>query len=122
VPPFPQGVSLNRVDLGIVRWNESKPPFADFSPFGGMLIEAAGGTGAMATEEDREPLSTEVSPLDLQLSACAIEGHQDGPTQAGERLPRVTGLAQAGSSSNTVRLAVGQLQASLAALCGLSFL
>jgi serine/threonine protein kinase len=40
------------------------------------------------------PLSTQVSPFDLQLSACAIEGHQNGPADI---------------SSNTVRLAVGQL-------------
>jgi len=46
---------------------------------------------AMATENEGVPPSTEVSPLDLQLSACAIEG------------------THAHISSNTVRLAVGQL-------------
>jgi len=45
----------------------------------------------MATENEGVPPSTEVSPLDLQLSACAIEG------------------THAHISSNTVRLAVGQL-------------
>jgi TolB-like protein/tetratricopeptide (TPR) repeat protein/predicted Ser/Thr protein kinase len=44
-----------------------------------------------AEKNDRGPPSTQVSPFDLQLSACAIEG------------------AQADISSNTVRLAVGQL-------------
>ena len=63
------------------------------------------------TEEknDRVPPSTQGSPLDLQLSACAIEGHQVGPTQAAEQPRRETGQSQAGMSSNTVRLAVGEL-------------
>jgi hypothetical protein len=64
----------------------------------------------MTPEKDRRvPLSTEVSPLDLQLSACAIEGHQNGPSLAAERLRRETGRAQAYISPNTVRLAIGQL-------------
>src|SRR5262249_7274562 len=46
---------------------------------------------AMSAEDKRVALSTEVSPLDLQLSACAIEGNQVDPTQ-----------------SSTARLAVGQ--------------
>ena len=59
-----------------------------------------------------EPPSKEVSPLDLQLSACA----QEAPPPEGlpktlvmERRRSATGQAQAESSSNTVRLATGQL-------------
>src|SRR5215472_13045003 len=64
----------------------------------------------MTAEDNRRvPPFTQVSPFDLQLSACAIEGHPGGRTQAAERLRRETGRAQAGISSNTVRLAVGQL-------------
>jgi eukaryotic-like serine/threonine-protein kinase len=71
----------------------------------------------MTTEEDRRvPLSTEVSrrgtEVDPQLSACA----QDGPapegfpkTLAPKRRRSATHRGQAEMSSNTVRLAVGQL-------------
>ena len=59
-------------------------------------------------ENDRVPPSTRASPFDLQLSACAIEGHQVGATQAGEPR-RETGQPQAEMSANTVRLAIGQL-------------
>ena len=49
----------------------------------------------MTAEKNRGVLpSTQVSPFDLQLSACAIEGHQPGT---------------ADFSSDTGRLAVGQL-------------
>ena len=54
-------------------------------------------------------LSTQVSPPDLQLSACAIEERQDGSPQAAERHSGDTGQVQAHRSSNTVRLAVGHL-------------
>jgi TolB-like protein/predicted Ser/Thr protein kinase len=62
-----------------------------------------------AEQNHHVPPSTEVSPLDLQLSACAIEGHQGSSTQAAEPLRRETARAQADGSSNTVRLAAGQL-------------
>jgi TolB-like protein/predicted Ser/Thr protein kinase len=58
----------------------------------------------MTPEKNRRvPPSTEVSPLDLQLSACAIEGDHGGPAPAG-----ATGRARL-PPSNTVRLAVGHL-------------
>jgi len=63
----------------------------------------------MVAEDKRLPFSTEVSPLDLQLSACAIEGHQDDGTQSPERRRSERRRAQASVSSNTVRLAVGEL-------------
>jgi TolB-like protein/Tfp pilus assembly protein PilF/predicted Ser/Thr protein kinase len=71
----------------------------------------------MTAEENRRvPLSTEVSPreaeVDPQLSACAQEGPPPGglpETQPPGRRGRVTGRAQAGVSSSTVRLAIGQL-------------
>ncbi len=67
----------------------------------------------MTADQNRpESLSKEVSPLDLQLSACA----QEGPSPEGlpktlalERRRRATGQALADSSPSTVRLAVGQL-------------
>jgi non-specific serine/threonine protein kinase len=71
----------------------------------------------LTSEENRRtPLATEVSgrgtEVDPQLSACA----QDGPppeglakTLAPERRGSATQQAQAEMSSNTVRLAVGQL-------------
>ena len=67
----------------------------------------------MTSDKNRpEPPSKEVSPLDLQLSACA----QEAPPPEGlpktlvmERRRSATGQAQAESSSNTVRLATGQL-------------
>ena len=49
-----------------------------------MLPNSPAGD-AMAAEDKRVPFSTEVSPLDLQLSACAIEGHQDDGMQSPER-------------------------------------
>jgi serine/threonine-protein kinase len=64
----------------------------------------------MTEEKNRGlPPSTEVSPFDLQLSACAIEGHQDDGTQSSERRRGERRRAQASVSSNTVRLAAGQL-------------
>jgi len=71
----------------------------------------------MTAEENRRvPLSTEVSPreaeVDPQLSACAQEGPPPGglpETQPPGRRRRATGRAQAGVSSSTVRLAIGQL-------------
>jgi non-specific serine/threonine protein kinase len=59
----------------------------------GMLVLVA---TQMATENEPVPPSTAVSPFDLQLSACAIEGQQ-------------TGRAEAHVSSSTPRLAAGQL-------------
>ena len=70
----------------------------------------------MTVEENRRvPLSTEVSPreaeVDAQLSACAQEGLPGGlpETQPRGRRRSATGRAQAGVSSSTVRLAIGQL-------------
>src|SRR5215472_794216 len=64
----------------------------------------------MTSEEKRRvPPSTQVSPFDLQLSACAIEGHQDGGTQPPERRRTERRRAQPSVSSNTARLAIGQL-------------
>jgi TolB-like protein/predicted Ser/Thr protein kinase len=71
----------------------------------------------MTAEENRRvPLSTEVSPreaeVDPQLSACAQEGPPPGgvpETQPPGRHRSATGRAQAGVSSSTVRLAIGQL-------------
>jgi TolB-like protein/Tfp pilus assembly protein PilF len=62
-----------------------------------------------AEDNDSVPPPTQVSPLDLQLSACAIEGYQNGPTEAGQRPRMESERAQADIPSNTVRLAVGQL-------------
>ena len=53
--------------------------------------------------------TTRVSPFDLQLSACVIEGHQDDGTQPAERRRNERRRAQASVPSNTVRLAAGQL-------------
>jgi serine/threonine-protein kinase len=53
--------------------------------------------------------TTKVSPFDLLLSACAIEGHQDDGTQSPERRRRERRRAQPRVSSNTVRLAIDQL-------------
>jgi TolB-like protein/predicted Ser/Thr protein kinase len=71
----------------------------------------------MTAEENRRvPLSTKVSPreaeVDPQLSACAQEGPPPGGlpvTQPPGRRRSATGRAQAGVSSSTVRLAIGQL-------------
>ena len=64
----------------------------------------------MTAEDNRRvPPSTQVSPLDLQLSACAIEGTPDGLTQPPERRRNERRRAQATVSSNAVRLAIGQL-------------
>jgi len=71
----------------------------------------------MTAEENRRvPLSTEVSSreaeVDPQLSACAQEGPPpEGlpETQSPGRRRSATGGAQAGVSSSTVRLAIGQL-------------
>ena len=67
----------------------------------------------MTSHKNRpEPPSNEVSPLDLQLSVCAQEAPPpEGlpKTLAMERRRSATGRAQAESSSNTVRLATGQL-------------
>src|SRR5215472_12951608 len=64
----------------------------------------------MTAEDNRRvPPSTQVSPLDLQLSACAIEGTPDGLTQPPERRRNERRRAQATVSSNAVRLALGQL-------------
>src|SRR5207302_11338953 len=70
----------------------------------------------MTAEENRRvPLSTEVSPreaeVDPQLSACAQEGPPPGglPETQPPGHRRATGRAQAGVSSSTVRLAIGQL-------------
>jgi TolB-like protein/Flp pilus assembly protein TadD/predicted Ser/Thr protein kinase len=64
----------------------------------------------MTAEDNRRvPPSTRVSPLDLQLSACAIEGHPDGQTQPPERRHNERRRAQTSVSSNLVRLAIGQL-------------
>src|SRR5215469_13883386 len=66
--------------------------------------------GPMTEEKNRGvPPSTQVSPFDLQLTACAIEGHQDDGTQSSGRRGGERRRAQASVSSNTVRLAVGQL-------------
>ena len=62
-----------------------------------------------AKDNRRVPPSTRVSPLDLQLSVCAIEGHPDGRTQPPERRRNERRRAQASVSSNAVRLAIGQL-------------
>jgi TolB-like protein/Flp pilus assembly protein TadD/predicted Ser/Thr protein kinase len=59
-----------------------------------------------AEEKDRESPSTQSSPLDLQLSACVIEGYQH--TQ-GVRPQTQTGRVQADVSSSTPRLQPGQL-------------
>nr|UXE45296.1 serine/threonine-protein kinase PknD [uncultured bacterium] len=63
------------------------------------------------TAEDNRRLqpSTRVSPFDLQLSACVIEGHPDGRTQPPERRRNDRRRAQESVSSNPVRLAVGEL-------------
>jgi len=64
------------------------------------------------TEEKKRGVptsTTRVSPFDLQLSACAIEGHQVDGTQSQERRRNERRRAQASVSSNTVRLAVGHL-------------
>jgi hypothetical protein len=45
----------------------------------GMLVLVA---TQMATENEPVPPSTAVSPFDLQLSACAIEGQQTGRAEA----------------------------------------
>jgi TolB-like protein/predicted Ser/Thr protein kinase len=71
----------------------------------------------MTAEENRRvPLSTEVSPreaeVDPQLSARVQEDPPPGglpETQPPGRRRRATGRAQAGVSSSTVRLAIGQL-------------
>ena len=73
-----------------------------------MLPNSPAGD-AMAAEDKRVPFSTEVSPLDLQLSACAIEGHQDDGMQSPERRRNERRRARASVPSKTVRLAVGQL-------------
>ena len=62
-----------------------------------------------AEKNDRVPPSTQVSPFDLLLSACAVDGHQNGRTQRPERRRRERRGTQASVSSDTVRLAVGQL-------------
>ena len=63
-----------------------------------------------AKDNRRVPPSTRVSPFDLQLSACAIEGHPDGQAQPPERrLRNERRRAQESVSSNPVRLAIGQL-------------
>jgi TolB-like protein/predicted Ser/Thr protein kinase len=70
----------------------------------------------MTSEENRRvPLSTKVSPreaeVDPQLSACAQEDPPRGlpETQPPGRRRSARGRAQAGVSSSTVRLAIGQL-------------
>jgi len=71
----------------------------------------------MTAEENRRvPLSTEVSSreaeVDPQLSACPHESLPPGglpETQPRGRRRSATGPAQAGVSSGTVRLAIGQL-------------
>jgi len=89
-------------------------------PEGRMLFPSPPGRALqdqMTAEENRRvPLSTEVSPreaeVDPQLSACAQEGPPPGglpETQPPGRRRRATGRAQAGVSSSTVRLAIGQL-------------
>lgn len=71
----------------------------------------------MSAEENRRvPLSTEASPreaeVDPQQSACAQEGPPPGGlrgTQPPQRRRGATRRAQAGASSNTGRLAIGQV-------------
>ena len=68
----------------------------------------------MTTEENRRvPLSTEVSPpeaeVDPQLSACAQEGPPPEGLPGTQRRRGATGRAQAGVTSSTARLAIGQL-------------
>src|SRR6516164_8753469 len=64
----------------------------------------------MTEEKNRGvPPSTQVAPFDLQLTGCAIEGHQDDGTQSPERRWGERRGAQASVSSNTVRVAVGEL-------------
>src|SRR5215472_6999943 len=60
-------------------------------------------------KHDRAPPSTQVSPFDLLLTACALERYQDGRTQPPERRRGERRRTQARLSSDTVRLALGQL-------------
>src|SRR5215472_18580977 len=76
-----------------------------------LLAKLHGAYRRPMTAEDnrRVPPSTRVSPFDLQLSACAIEGQQDGRTQPPERRRNERRRAQTSVSSDAVRLAVGEL-------------
>ena len=60
-------------------------------------------------QNDRVPPSRQVSPFDLLLTACALEGYQDGRTQPPERRRGERRRTQACVSSDSVRLALGQL-------------
>jgi hypothetical protein len=85
--------------------------FAVIGPMGACFPRLPGAHRRPMTAKDncRVPPSTRVSPLDLQLSACAIEGHPDGEMQPPERRRNERRRAQAGVLSNAVRLAVGEL-------------
>ena len=74
-----------------------------------MLGSGFGDSAAMTAEDHRVPASTEVSALDLQLSACAIEGPPEDGMQPPERRRNERRRAQPSLSTNTVRLAVGHL-------------
>ena len=69
--------------------------------------ESSGDREAMTAEDDRVPPATEVSPLDLPLTV--IERYRDGRTQPPERSRNERRRAPPSVSSNTVRLAAGQL-------------
>ena len=60
-------------------------------------------------QNDRVPPSTQVSPFDLLLTACALEEYQDGRTQPPERRRGERRRTQARASSDSVRLALRQL-------------
>ena len=60
-------------------------------------------------QNDRVPPSTQVSPFDLLLTACALEEYQDGRTQPPERRRGERRRTQTRVSSDSVRLALRQL-------------
>ena len=111
---------LRRRADGAVPRNLPGTAFADRIcccwPSGRMLFPTttAGIAAPMTAEENcRVPPSTEVSPreaeVDPQLSACVQEGPPPEGLAGTQRRRGATGRAQAGVSSSTARLAIGQL-------------